>query len=135
MVEDEEVITATLVNKTVKLIPHKEGESLLTIKDIISGNEVSTKVVVKAPQQLIEFSVPSVVVQAGSKIDIRVLANNSGVADWNLNYNTTNSSIATAYKSWWGEELTIYGERVGKTTLLVKDYDGNIYGTLPIEVK
>ncbi len=135
VVEDEEVITATLANKTVKLIPHKEGESLLTIKDIISGNEVSTKVVVKAPQQLIEFSVPSVVVQAGSKIDIRVLANNSGVADWNLDYKTTNSSIATAYKSWWGEELTIYGKSVGKTTLLVKDYDGNIYGTLPIEVK
>ena len=134
VVEDEEVITATLVNKTVKLIPHKEGESLLTIKDIISGNEVSTKVVVKAPQQLIVFSQQKVIVNAGSSVTIRIIENNSGRNNWSLYFNTVNASIAMANKSWWGDDITIYGQMVGQTTLLVKDDYGNVYGSLAIEV-
>ncbi|WP_288764870.1 hypothetical protein [uncultured Porphyromonas sp.] len=134
VVEDEEVITATLVNKTVKLIPHKEGESLLTIKDIISGKEVSTKVVVKAPQQLIVFSQQKVIVNAGSSVTIRIIENNSGRNNWSLYFNTVNTSIAMANKSWWGDDITIYGQMVGQTTLLVKDDYGNVYGSLAIEV-
>lgn len=134
VVEDEEVITATLANKTVKLIPHKEGESLLTIKDIISGKEVSTKVVVKAPQQLIVFSQQKVIVNAGSSVTIRIIENNSGRNNWSLYFNTVNASIAMANKSWWGDDITIYGQMVGQTTLLVKDDYGNVYGSLAIEV-
>lgn len=134
VVEDEEVITATLANKTVKLIPHKKGESLLTIKDIISGKEVSTKVVVKAPQQLVVFSQQKVIVKAGSSVTISIIENNSGRNDWSLYFNTVNPSIAMANKSWWEKEMTIYGQKAGQTTLLVKDDDGNVYGSLAIEV-
>lgn len=135
VIGDQNVVTASLVDeKTIKLIPQKLGESSLTIKDKLSGKEVTTKIVVIELQQLIVFSQKKVTVNVGLNETIRIVENKSGRSTWYLKFEPINPTIALADE--WNNELTIIGKKPGKTTILVRDYfdDSIIYGSLAIEV-
>ncbi len=135
VIGDQNVVTASLVDeKTIKLIPQKLGESSLTIKDKLSGKEVTTKIVVIELQQLIVFSQKKVTVNVGLNETIRIVENKSGRSTWYLKFEPIDPTIALADE--WNNELTIIGKKPGKTTILVRDYfdDSIIYGSLAIEV-
>lgn len=135
-VENESVIKAKMVEeKVIQVSPLQVGESSLTIKDVVSGESVTTRVIVLEALNEITFNTDKVVLQARNQVAIQVTDNKSGLSNGDLTFITADESIATAYKNWWSDDINVYGRKAGHTTLLVVGDDGTVYGVLPIEVQ